>query len=52
MKSVEHNLEKHVSVAASEKCYLISTCPSFFRFLYSTKLQQNICLVKFSSTDI
>ena len=30
MQSSEHRSEKHVSVAASEKCYLISTGPSTF----------------------
>ena len=40
IKSVEHQSEKYVAVAASD---LISTGPSFFHFLNSIKLQQNIC---------
>ena len=38
-------------MAASEKCYHILTGPSIFAILYLIKLQQNIYLVKFSSTD-
>ena len=32
IKSAEHRSENHVSLAASEKCYLISTGPSIFVF--------------------
>ena len=34
IKSTEHKSEKHVSVAASEECYLISTS-LFFIFSYA-----------------
>ena len=37
-------------MAASEKLYLIATGPS--TTLYSTMLEENIYLVKFSSTDM
>ena len=55
MKSVENKLEKHILVAASEKCYLISTGPSFFVFYiqpWSTILTYFVNIVDHDSTTL
>ena len=52
IQSSLHKSEKLVLVAASQKKLPHFNRSKYFQFLYSPKLQPNIYLLKFSSTDM